>query len=84
LDLRYDEGEEEEQMELNNVVVMGGGGGGGNGMNSQGGGGGQKELFRTEPDWTMQQDVGELVYLGQRKRVEASLHTHQININIIN
>jgi len=57
LDLRYedDQGAEEQMVEMSNVA---------------GGTIGQKELFRTEPDWTMQQDMGELVYLGQRKRVE--------------
>jgi hypothetical protein len=38
--LRYDDADDE-QMELSNVAVTGG-------LN------GQKELFRTEPDWTMQ------------------------------
>ncbi|KAI3418907.1 hypothetical protein GPALN_008005 [Globodera pallida] len=64
LDLRYEEEPEEEQMELNDVAVT-----------PRGGPPRQRDhrLRETEPGWTLQdQDVGELVYVGQRKRVEVS------------
>nr|CAD2203761.1 unnamed protein product [Meloidogyne enterolobii] len=56
VDLRFEDQEDEQTMELSNV----------NNNASQE----HKELFQNvEPGWTMQ-DVTDLVYLGQRKRVE--------------
>ncbi|KAI1727299.1 neurotransmitter-gated ion-channel ligand binding domain-containing protein [Ditylenchus destructor] len=54
LNLQYDD-EEDENMELTSVRVP---------ASSN-----RDLLHQTEPDWTMQ-DIGDLVYVGQRKRVE--------------
>uniref|UniRef100_A0A915MDH9 Glutamate-gated chloride channel n=1 Tax=Meloidogyne javanica TaxID=6303 RepID=A0A915MDH9_MELJA len=57
VDLRFEDQEDEQTMELSNV-------------NNTNASQEHKELFQNvEPGWTMQ-DVTDLVYLGQRKRVE--------------
>ncbi|KAL3096953.1 hypothetical protein niasHS_002669 [Heterodera schachtii] len=62
LDLRYEEEPEDDQMELSDVAVTP--------RETE-----QRQrdhrLHETEPGWTLQdQDMGDLVYVGQRKRVE--------------